>query len=99
MAKPILDGRAWVGYATASGKGFTVEFCESKKHPGYYFYAKHCSRENCCDETKRPIKAEALSRLLDNILKPLGLAADEFKWTEAKPADLILLVEKVSAGD
>jgi hypothetical protein len=96
---PVLDGRAWVGVGVYYGVEFLVELCESKEHPGYYLFATHCAGDKFLDESQRPMKAEFVQSNLDLVLKQHNLLATELSWREVPPTDLILLAERVAAGE
>ena len=101
MNKPILDGRAWFGTENYLGSGLTVEIVESKKRPGFYFYALLCRPDELRQISEQPVKAESLLPVIDDFLKrKYGFSTNEMEWrVEDDPSELAALGERFKAGD
>jgi len=97
---PSLDGRAWLGVATAYGTQFVIEVFESKRHPGYYYFLVACLADSFCDEMQRPVKAYAVEEFLRAALtRQHGVTLDDFQWEEKQPNELIFSLSRIGSGD
>lgn len=90
MPLPELDGNTtWCAICDAYGEHFAIEIAPSKNHPGYYHIATICFADNFADETKKPIRADAVELHVSYFLKQHGLVIDDMRWfknTHEKPA-------------
>jgi hypothetical protein len=96
---PVLDGRCWVAEGDAYGTAFRVELFASRRHAGYYYYAAACLADPAYDATQRPLKADALQASLDGLLKDHGLVVADLEWRAVPATELVLLCDRVHAGD
>jgi hypothetical protein len=96
---PKLDGRNWIGTASAYGTCYHVELCESQCHPGYYYYAIWCGLDKFLEDTKRPLNATMFEGMLDDTLQKYGLRLDDVTWREASRSEMILLIERLREDD
>lgn len=82
---PELDNKTiWRGISTAYGEHFAVELCPSKQHPGYYHIAACCFADTFIDETKRPVRADAVEEGVSYFLKQHGLVLADMSWYESE---------------
>jgi hypothetical protein len=107
LQQPVFDGRSWAGVARAFGTRFVVELFESRRSPGCYHYAAHCTSDGFANESEKPVSVSPLAPtgepailvILRMFISRLhGLTMNDFCWSETTGDELPMSAERFKAG-